>query len=76
LKHTKNLALYARRHAKVPDGIRVMVLQTADYRDAVVTVAVERIDGGHVELDLNDNDNPERLAARIEAAARTLTAQQ
>ncbi|PWJ65913.1 hypothetical protein B0H03_10253 [Rathayibacter iranicus NCPPB 2253 = VKM Ac-1602] len=26
LQHPKNLALYARRQAKVPDGIRVMVL--------------------------------------------------
>lgn len=76
LQHPKNLALYARRQAKVPDCIRVMVLQTVDYRDAVVTVAVERIDGGHVELDLDDDDNPDRLAARIEAAARTLMAQQ
>lgn len=76
LKHSKNLALYAQRQAKVNDGIRVVVVQTADYRDAVVTVVVERLDGGRVELDLNDGDNPELLAARIEAAARALMAQQ
>lgn len=76
LKHSKNLALYAQRQAKVNDGIRVVVVQTADYRDAVVTVVVERLDGARVELDLNDGDNPELLAARIEAVARTLMAQQ
>ncbi|PWJ65914.1 hypothetical protein [Rathayibacter iranicus] len=41
-----------------------------------MTVAVEWMDGGRVELDLNVGDNPDRLAARIEAAARTLMAQQ
>lgn len=76
LKHPKNLALYARRQAKVPDGTRVVVVQTADYRDAVVTVVVERLDGGRVELDFHDGDNPELLAARIEAAARAPMAQQ
>lgn len=76
LKHPKNLALYAQRQAKINDGIRVVVVQTADYRDAVVTVVVERASGGRVELDLNHGDNPELLAARIETAARTLMAQQ
>ncbi|WP_336649071.1 hypothetical protein [Microbacterium sp. MMO-10] len=76
LQHPKNLVLYARRQANVPDGIRVVVLQAAHYRDPVVTIAVERMDGGRLELDLNDGDDPGRLAARIEAAARTLMAQQ